>query len=321
MAGYSHIWNYCDQQEWIKRAATGNLPPLVISVAITGGVAGKEINPNLPESPEEQVQSTYDAYNAGASYVHIHARTSENPSIGSTEIEDYINLNRMIREKCPYIILNNTTGGGQGADQSQALNPVHANPEAASLDCGPLAVNFRIRKRPEVGRMEDFQFESVAGFGFGTTEKYAEAMKQQGVKPECEIWHPGQWWLLQNLIDKGLVEPPYLIQCVMGFQSGMYATPKDLIYMVETAPQPCNLSVVGVGPFQPFMVGMGIMLGISMVRTGMEDNVYISKGKLAESNAQLVEKVVRMAREFGREIATPQQAREILGFSATPSSY
>ncbi|MFC2028035.1 3-keto-5-aminohexanoate cleavage protein [Chloroflexota bacterium] len=321
MADYPAIWNYCDQQQWIQRVGRGKLPPLIVSVAITGGVAGKEINPNLPETPEEQAQSTYDAYNAGATYVHVHARTAENPSVGSTEIEDYLNINRLVREKCPDIIINNTTGGGQGADQSQAMNPVYAKPEVASLDCGPLAVKFTIPKRPEVGRMEDIQLDSIAGFGFGSTEKYAQAMLDEGVKPEIEVWHPGQWWLVQNLIDKGLVKPPYLIQCVMGFQSGCYATPKDLIYMMETAPQPCNLSVIGVGPFQPAMVGMGIMLGFSSVRTGMEDNVYISKGNHAESNAQLVEKVVRMAREFGREIATPQQAREILGLSATPTKY
>jgi 3-keto-5-aminohexanoate cleavage enzyme len=293
---------------------------LVISVAITGGVHGKESNPNLPETAEEQVQQAYDCYNAGASFIHIHARVPGKPWDTSTDPEVYRNVNRLVRQKCPDIIINNSTGAGQGADKSQALAPVSANPESCSLDMGPLATRFPVKKRPEAGRMEDQKFDLVTPFGFGYTETFAKAMLEKGVRPEIEVWHPGMWSLVQNLIDKNLVKPPYLIQLVFGFDSGLYPTPKDVVYLAETAPKPSSLCLLGVGPWQTPIVTLGILMGMN-VRTGMEDNLYMGKGQLVQSNVQLVEKVVRLARELGREIATPKQAREMLGFPPTPSKY
>ena len=320
MEYHQDLWDPSNQWQWVSRVARGNLPPLVISVAITGGVQGKESNPNLPETAEEQAQQAYDAYNAGASLIHIHARVPGKPWQTSTDTEVYRNVNRLVRQKCPDIIINNTCGGGQGADQSQALAPLGANPECASLDIGPLATRFTMKKRPEAGRMEDQHFESIAPFGYSQTENFAKAMLEKGVKPEIEVWHPGNWSLVQNLIDKGLVKPPYMIQLVFGFSSGLYPTPKDIIYLAETAPKPSNLCVLGVGPWQTSVLTMGILMGMN-VRTGMEDNLYLGKGQPVQCNAQLVEKVVRIARELGREIATPKQAREMLGFSPTPTQY
>ncbi len=316
----TEFWDYTNQQEWMKRVSKSSLPPLVITVAITGGAQGKERNPNHPETAEEQAQQTHDCYNAGASMVHIHARRPENTSLCSMDPADYLRVNRLIREKCPDIIINNTTGPGYGADMDGALRAVEANPEVASLDMGPLAVQWKFKKRPELGRPEDFEVDGVLPIGFGETEKCAKAIMEKGIKPEIEVWHPGQWWLVQNLINKDLVRPPYLIQFVMGFQSGMYATPKDVIYMLETAPMPSVFSVIGIGPWQTTMIAMGILMGIN-VRTGMEDNVYYSRGELCTGNAQLVEKVARMAKDLGRDVATPKQAREILGLSEVPSFY
>lgn len=311
------LWDPSNQRQWVNAVAQSKLPPLVISVAITGGVHGKESNPNLPETAEEQAQQAYDCYNAGASYIHIHARVPDKPWNTSTDPEAYRNVNRLVRRKCPDIIINNTTGGGEGADQSQALAAVHANPESCSLDMGPLATRFTIKKRPEAGRMEDREFEAVAPFGFAYTEKHAQAMLDKGIKPEIEVWHPGQWWLVQNLIDKKLVKPPYTIQLVFGFQSGLYPTPKDMVYLAETAPKPSSLCVLGVGPWQTTVMTMGILMGMN-VRTGMEDNLYLGKGQPVQSNAQLVEKVVRIARELGREIATPEEARALLHMQKAP---
>lgn len=320
MENRQNLWDPSNQRQWVNAVAQSKLPPLVISVAITGGVHGKESNPNLPETAEEQAQQAYDCYNAGASFIHLHARVPGKPWETSTDTGVYRNLNRMVRARCPEIIINNTCGGGHGADQSQALAPLSANPESASLDIGPLATRFTMKKRPEAGRMQDEEFEAIAPFGLSQTEQYAKAMLEKGVRPEIEVWHPGNWSLVQNLIDKDLLKPPYLIQLVFGFQSGMYATPKDMIHLAETAPKPSSLCVLGVGPWQTSVLTMGILMGTN-VRTGMEDNLYLGKGKPVESNAQLVEKVVRLARELGREIATPQQAREMLGFSPIPTQY
>ncbi len=140
------------------------------------------------------------------------------------------------------------------------------------------------------------------------------------IKPELEVWHMGQFWLVRNLIEQGLVKPPYFIQFVMGFQSGAYASPKELLHLLECAPKPSVYSVLGVGIFQNPMIAMGIVPGIN-VRTGMEDNVLYKKGELCKDNAQLVEKVARMARDLNREIATPKQARQMLGLSEKPSRY
>ena len=317
-------WDPTDQQGWVRRVESCSLPPLVISVAITGGAHGKEINPNHPETPEEQATQTQESYRLGASQVHIHVRKPDNPGLMSGNPADYRKVNALIREKCPEIIINNTTGGGMGAESEEArLAPIKANPEVGSLDMGPLAVKGKLKKRlpPLSGRPEDIEYDNaVAPVTYAETEKYAKIMLEKGIKPELEVWHTGQYWLVNNLIEKGLVKPPYMIQFVMGFSSGANGTPKELIHLMECAPKPSVFSAIGIGHMQVPMVTMGIILGIN-VRTGMEDNVLYRKGELCTGNAQLVEKVVRMARECGREIATPKQARQMLGLSEKPSQY
>ena len=320
MTQHQDLWDPSNERAWVNAVARGKLPPLIISVAVTGGLAGKESNPNLPETAEEQAQQAYDCYNAGATYIHLHARDPGRPWDVSTDSEVYRNINRKVRDKCPKIIINNTTGGGLGGDESKMLASLDANPECTSLDIGPLATRFTVKKRPEAGRMEDQEFEAVMPFGFAQTERYAKAMLDKGIKPELEIWHPGNWSLVQNLIDKQLLKPPYLTQLIFGFPSGCYATPKQIINLAETAPKPSNLCLLGVGPWQTSVLTMAILMGMN-VRTGMEDNLHLGKGQPVQNNAQLVEKVVRIARELGREIATPEQAREMLGFPAKPSTY
>jgi len=319
----SRVWDPTDQQEWLRLVANQSLPPLVISVAITGGVQGKEINPNHPETAEEQAAQTHECYKLGASLVHVHVRRPDNLSLTTSSPADYRRVNALIREKCPEIIINNTTGGGIGAESEEArLASTEANPEVCSLDMGPLAVRGKLKKRlpPLTGRPDDIEMDVASKTTYGETEKYARIMLEKGIKPELEVWHTGQYWLGHKLIEKGLVRPPYMIQFVMGFSSGAYATPKELLHLMDCAPKPSAFSVLGVGLLQIPVIAMGILLGIN-VRTGMEDNVLYKKGELCTGNPQLVEKVVRMAREFGREIATPRQARQILGLPEKPSQY
>jgi 3-keto-5-aminohexanoate cleavage enzyme len=317
------VWEYANQQEWLTRVAKSTLPPLIITVAPTGGVQGKEINPNHPESAEETAEQTYECYKLGASVVHLHCRRPDNLALTSSEPEDYRRLNGLVREKCPEIIINNTTGGGEGVTTPEArLKSLEAKPEMCSFNMGPLAFKLVVKKRepPLSGRPEDIPLDAVAAISFGETEMFAKAMSEKGIVPEMEVYHPGQWWLVYNLIEKGLVKPPYDIQLCMGLTSGSHPTPKQLLNMLETAPMPSILHVLGVGQFQTTMITMGILLGIN-VRTGMEDNVLYRRGELCTGNAQLVERVVRIAREFGRDIATPQQARAMLGVSEKPSQY
>lgn len=318
-------WNYSDPREYLRLVRNQELPPLIVSVALTGGIHGKELNPNLPESPEEQAEQAYECYKAGASIVHIHAR---DPATGyaspSTNPIHYYRVNKLIREKCPDIIINNTTGGGLKLTTEERMRSLEANPEIASLNMGPLAWKTVLKKRPPPlsGRDEDVLIDSVwpPTFSWRETELFAQKMLELNIKPEMEVYHQGQFQLVYNLIDKNLIKPPYLIQFVMGPPSAVLPTPHNLLSMLYHVPQNSIVSVIGIGPFQLYMSTLAIAMGLH-VRVGLEDNIYYRKNELAKSNAQLVERVVRIANELNREIATPAQARKMLGLPEQPKQY
>lgn len=319
-----YVLDYSSPYSYIKRVERGvnNLPPLIISVAITGGGHGKEVNPNIPESAEEQAEQTYEAYKAGASQVHIHRRRRDNPCIVSDNPEEYKEVNALIRERCPDIIINNTTGGGIGMTFEQRLASLYAYPEVASFDlaCVPAQIPLKARKPPLTGRPEDKVVDWIAGISFSDSERAAAMMREMGVKPEVEIFDISNFWYIRRLIDKKLLDSPYWIQCVMGLQGGIFAIPQNFLAMLQYVPLNSQVSVVGIGIAQIPMITMAIILGCH-VRVGLEDNIFIEKGKLARSNAQYVEKVVRLAREVGREIATPKVARQMMGISEVPRQY
>ncbi len=149
---------------------------------------------------------------------------------------------------------------------------------------------------------------------------YAQTMKEKGIKPEMELYHPGMYWVFNDLVSNGLLDPPYDFQFVMGFQTSSFPTPSNLISLVNELPPQSIWFAIGVGPFQLPMNTMAIMMG-GHVRTGMEDNLYYARGRKVADNGELVARVARIAKELNREVATPAQAREMLGISQTPSSY
>jgi 3-keto-5-aminohexanoate cleavage enzyme len=324
-----YLFDYANVRGIKERMLRGmaNLPPLIISVAITGANHGKEANPNLPETPEEQTEQTYDAYMAGASMVHIHRRRRDNPGEPSLDTEDYLEINAMIREKCPDIIINNTAAGGRmrfgDSDKVGDLmvSSIYAKPEVASFDTSNYVTRAirKARKPPLTGRPEDSPIE----FSFSMTPSEAERvvmiMKENGAKPEFEIFDTGDLHYLYELSANGFVEKPYWVQLVM-HPGANFPIPSYLLTMLQQTPPGSLVSVIGVGPSQIPILTIAMILGCH-VRVGMEDNVYIEKGKLADSNAQFVEKVVRLAKELGRDIATPQQARAMIGISQTPRQY
>ncbi len=316
-----YIWDYSDPYAYLEKLST-TMPPLMISVALTGGVHGKELNPNLPELAEEQAESTSECYKAGASLVHVHARDPESPASPTSDPEAYRKVNSLIREKCPDIIINNTTGGSPGMPMEERIKCTEANPELASLNCGPFMFDFKLKARlpPLTGRPEDTRVRICMPVTYDETEFYAKTMKERGIKPELEVYNEGQMWVVNNLIRKKLIDPPYFIQFVMGFITGTYPTPLNLLMMIQQLPPNSIFEVIGIGLNQIPMNTMGILMG-GHVRVGMEDNVYYHKGELAESNAQFVERIVRLAKEVGREVATPKEARQMLGISEKPSQY
>jgi 3-keto-5-aminohexanoate cleavage enzyme len=313
-----YLFDYLDAYEYMDQLHEG-LPPLIICVACNGGVHGKEYNPALPESTDEIVQSVYESYRAGASMVHIHARDPDHLSQGAKNHETWIEVNRKVREKCPEIILNNTTGGGPTSTMEERLSCLDAGPEIASLNIAPDMSKFTLkaRKHPLPDPHPEIYLDYCTPFTYEIITQFAVEMKNRGIKPEIETYHPGGAWVINHLINEGLLKPPYWIQSVMGYQSSSYPTFENVLQVLRDLPANSLWLCSGIGIYQLQMTTLATLMG-GHVRVGLEDNIYYAKGQLAKSNAQLVERAVRIAKELNREVATPIVAREILGLPVNP---
>jgi len=270
---------------------------IIITVAPTGSIATRQDTPYLPITPEEVAEETLRSYNAGASVVHLHARDSMSgaPTSDIAVYEDYL---RLIREKCD-IVTQITTGGGattMGLTPEQRIEAVGAlKPEMASLNAGSMNFGRKLFPNPP-----------------DVIEMYARKMTEWGVVPEYEIYDVSMVDNVKRLIlDTGIMKPPLQFSLVMGVAGGIPATPKNAVFLSEALPADCTWQMIGIGRHQIPLGTLGVVLGGS-VRVGMEDNIYLSKGVLARSNAVLVEKMARIIRELGFEIATAAEARQIL---------
>jgi 3-keto-5-aminohexanoate cleavage enzyme len=315
------VWRFSDPYEWMDQVQSG-LPPLIITCAINGGIQGKEANPALPETPEQIASSAQQAYDAGASVVHVHVRSPENWSVTSGDPEFNMKVNSLIRERCPEIIINNTTGGGPSTTMEQRFAMLDAMPEMASLNLGPDMSRFQIRARPpEFDHPHPEQvFDVCMPFTYGIIDELAGGMLERGIKPELELYHSGQYWVTRELIQRQLVRPPYVHQFVMGYQTSAFPTPENVCRLVAELPPESVFFVCGIGAFQLPMTTLSILMG-GHARVGLEDNVYYRRGQRLSGNGEAVERVVRIARELNREIASPAQSREMLGLPPTPSRY
>ncbi|KGG80988.1 3-keto-5-aminohexanoate cleavage protein [Caloranaerobacter azorensis H53214] len=264
---------------------------LIITAALTGAEVTKKQQPNLPITPEEIAEAAYEAYKAGASIVHIHARDKDgNPT---QDYEVYKEIKERIEAKCP-VIFQPSTGGAVWHTPEERLQPVELRPEMATLSCG--TCNFG----PDV-------FMNSQEY----MEKFAKRMKELGVKPELEIFERGMIKNALALVKIGLIDESLHFDFVMGVPGAIPGEIRDLLYLVESIPQGSTWTVAGIGRYELPLATAAILLG-GHVRVGFEDNIYYKKGELAKSNAQLVERIVRLSHELGREVATPDEAREIL---------
>ena len=152
------------------------------------------------------------------------------------------------------------------------------------------------------------------------SELLSSFLKKRNIKPELETYHTGGNWVLHYLIDEGLIEKPYWVQTVMGYQTSSWPTVDNVLHLLRELPEGSLWLCSGIGPYQLPLTTLAAMLG-GHLRVGLEDNVYFRRGEKAKSNAQLVERAARIVRELNRDVATPAQARELLGLSATPSTY
>ncbi len=273
---------------------------VIITVAVVGSTSTKAMNPNVPEQPEEIAQSAYDAYNAGAAVVHIHARDPENKPSGDKNI--FLDIHGRIRAKNCDIIIQDSTGGGGRLTQQERIQCLEARPEMSSLNMGTLVR----ASGPYAGTLFSNPPADI--------EAWATRMKELGIKPEMEVYNHSMFRDVNNIIAKGLVEKPYYVNLVMGmrYQGGIEGTPKHLMSLMEFVPADAYVNVCGVAQAQLPLTTIAMTMSCA-VRVGMEDNVYYRRGELAQSNAQLVARTVRIARELGKEPATPAEARQILG--------
>lgn len=264
----------------------------IISCALCGAETTREQNPHLPLTPVELAEAAFDAYKAGAAIIHLHVRDREGKATQNLEIfRETISL---IRAKCD-VIVEVTTGGAVGMSDEERLEVVSLNPEMASLDCGTM--NFG----------DDCIINTLP-----TMKKFAVAMKERGIRPTLECFDLSHVYAAQSLVVEKLVEKPFHFSFVLNVPGGVPYDVETLDLMVRRIPEGCDWTVIGIGGRASLEAHYGALALGGHMRVGFEDNVYYSKGVLAESNAQLVERAVRIIKEAGFKPATPGEVRKHL---------
>ena len=269
---------------------------LIISECICGAEVTKENNPAVPYTVEEVVREAKSAYDAGAALIHLHVRWDDGtPTQDKGRFQEMVDA---IRKECPDVIIQPSTGGAVGMTDLERLQSteITPTPEMATLDCG--TCNF--------GGDEIFinTDNTIANFG--------DIMQERGIKPECEVFDKGMIDLALKAAKKGHIKYPIHFDFVLGVQ--MTATVRDLVIMATSIPADSTWTATGIGKNAWGIAAATIAMG-GHVRVGFEDNVYMSKGVLAKSNGEMVERVVQMAKLLNRDVATPAEAREILGLA------
>ena len=268
---------------------------LIITAAVTGSRNMRDISPYIPYTPEEIAQSSIECWRAGASIAHIHVRDPKT-GLGVQDLELCRQVVDPLREKTDLILSLSTSGiAARNLPVEDRLIPLELSPEMASFDAGSINLGGGVFTNPP-----DF------------LDLLAKKMKEKRVKPEVEIFDLGMIITTLRMRDHGKLEDPLHFQFVLGTPWGAPATPKALLYFYEHIPDNATCSVIGIGKGHLPVSMMGLIMG-GHIRVGMEDNIYYSRGELAKTNAQFVERIVAIAREYGREVATPDEARAILG--------
>jgi len=269
--------------------------PVVIAVAITGSVPRKKDNPAVPILPAEQVESTHQAYEAGASLVHIHVRNADESS--GSDPAKFAEVQQGVRKHCPGMIVQFSTGG-RGREASERGAMLHLAPDMASLATG--SVNFAT-----------MIYENPPDF----IDTLARDMLGRDIKPECELFDLAMLYNAADLVKRQLLKPPPHVQFVMGIKGAMPARRSILEFMISemNAVLPgATWTAAGVARHQFEVAQWALELG-GHCRTGLEDNIRFDETRLAASNAELVKKIVDACGRHGRRPATPAEARAILG--------
>lgn len=267
---------------------------LIITAAITGAELNKAQCPVLPITPEEQGRAAKEAVDAGASIIHLHVRDDQGRP--SQKLEHFKATVEAIRKACKgnEPIIQFSTGGAVGESILNRVAPLALKPEMASFNLG--TINFG---------------EDIFVNTFSEMRTLAKAFKENGVIPEFEIYEAGHIDNLKKLMKEGVLEPPFHCQFVLGVPGALSGELSSLSFLIQNLPLQSTWGVAGIGRYELPLAVHAILLG-GWVRVGLEDNIFYSKGVPAHSNAQLVERIVRIAREVGRPVATIDEARKLL---------
>lgn len=294
---------------------------VIITAAITGSIHTPTMSPYLPITPKEIADEAVRAYEAGAAVCHVHAR---DPETGrpSPDLNLFKEIITSIKSRCNVVICI-STGGGAGMTVEQRVAPVKLyKPELASFNAG--SINFALF--PLISRYKEWKFEwekellamsedLIFSNTFKSMREYCAIFNETGTKPEFEIYDAGMVNNVAFMIQAGYIKKPVYIQFVMGVLGGITPSSENLLFLVDYAHRQIGdflFSVCSAGRAQ-FPIGTQSLLIGGNCRVGLEDNLYLEKGELAKSNAEQVTKMVRIAKEFGIEAATPDEARKILG--------
>jgi 3-keto-5-aminohexanoate cleavage enzyme len=266
---------------------------IIITAAISGAEVTQEMNPAVPYTVDDFVREAKSAVDAGAAIIHLHARHDDGSP--TQDRERFRVLIDAIQEACPRVIIQPSTGGATGMTAAERLQPTELAPEMASLDCGTM----------------NFGGDEI----FVNTEnmiiEFAARMREKGIKPELECFDKSHIDMAMRLVNQGHIDRPLHFNIVLGVNGGAAATPRDLVFLRHSLPDDASFTVTAMGRYQLPMNVMAMAMG-GHPRTGFEDNLLYTRGVKAVSNGQLVARLVRIAGEMNLEIASPDEAREIL---------
>jgi uncharacterized protein (DUF849 family) len=299
-----------------------NSRKIIISCAITGSVHTPSMSEYLPITPAQIVDSALEAAEAGAAILHLHARDPENGR-PSGDPKNFEMICPVLAERTDAVI-NVTTGGSLGMTIEERLTyPLTVKPEMCSLNMG--SMNFTIHpvaeritewrfdwEKPKIENMKKLVFQNT----FADIEYILRSLGEEGTRFELECYDVGQLYNLAYFVDRKIVTPPFFIQAIFGILGGLGPDPENVFAMRSTADRlfgrdNYHFSVRGAGRHQMSLLTVGAALG-AHVRVGLEDNLYLSRGEKAKTNAEQVRKIRRILEELSFEVATPAEAREIL---------
>ena len=267
---------------------------VILTVATTGAWPTKEITPYVPIKPVEIIDEICKCAEAGASIAHIHVRNAKGKA--SMCYEAFEEVVTRVRARCN-IVINTTTSGGIGLSEEERIKPfVELRPEIASYDCGSM----------------NWQNTSVFENNPAFLEKLGLKMQECNVKPEIEVFDAGMVYNALYYLKKGVLKAPLHFQFVLGAAGGMTATIENLVFLKSLLPEDCTWGALGIGKGHLPIMYTALAMG-GHLRVGMEDNILYAKGQLAKSNVEFVDRTTRIVTEIGKEIATPDEARQILG--------